>query len=292
VADKLKYRSCPFALKSMGEEEDDKPGIFTGLTSVFCNVDSVREIVAPGAFAGSIEHFLNKGFITHEHHWEKPIGKPKSAVETPEGLLISGIIYPDMFDGKSVLAGMRRDIYKEMSIGFYVEDSIELSFEAVQKFWAEKGYMPTTLDIRRAANGVVLLTKIKLEESAICIRGANQVARITGVKSNMVSLFRNLFGLSEKAEETTPEPTETAPANEPAKADEINEKALDDIVEGIVAACRPAIKAAVTQMAEAAACKVAPKVPEAKSPEGDDVDDDALDALASFILSEDSDEDD
>lgn len=255
----LKHRACPFVVKSVGTEteNDDAPVPFSGLASVFFNVDAAREIVDDGAFNDTLSHFLGKGFITVEHRWDKPIGKPLKAGPSGEGLAIEGEVYPKMYDGESVAEGMRRGVYQEMSIGYYVDDAEQLSYESCLKYWSAKGYAPSILDHQRAANGVTLLKKIRLEEAAICIRGMNSSARVTGVKSALKRLFGSLFGAEEKAAEA---------AQEPAG---IHEKELDDIVESFMPAIRAAIKASLTEQATKAACEVIPKVPEDPAPPQD-----------------------
>lgn len=274
----LKHRTCPFVVKSVGAEmeDDDAPVPFSGLASVFYNVDAAREIVDDGAFNDTLPHFLAKGFITVEHRWDKPIGKPLKAGPSGEGLAVEGEVYPKMYDGESVAEGMRRGVYKEMSIGYYVDDAEEMSYDACLKYWASKNYAPSITDHQRAANGVRLLKRLRLEEAAICVRGMNSSARVTGVKSALKRIFGSLFGAEEKASETAPEPVA------------IEEKELDAIVDAFMPAIRAAVKQSLTEQAVKAACQVVPKVPQesvAPEPEAsEDVDVEA--AMAELDLIE------
>lgn len=248
----LKHRSCPLHVKSMGTKSDDPdaPVQFMMVASVFHNVDHCCEIVDDKAFDDTIPYYLEKGFVTVEHEWEEPIGKPFKAYASGDGLAVEGEIYPRMYDAESVIEGMRRKVYQEASIGYYVEDAERMSYEACVKYWASKGYTPTITDHQRAANGVVLLKKIRLEEVAVCIRGANSQARVTGVKSAFRKLFGRLFTAPEK------------PSQVKEKPHELDEKAVDELVESLTAACRVAIHAAIVEQAGKQGNASDPKVPD------------------------------
>ena len=83
----LKHRSCPLHVKSMGtkSESPDDPVPFSLVASVFYNVDACCEIVDDGAFDETLPYYLEKGFVTVEHEWDEPIGKPMAARATSEG---------------------------------------------------------------------------------------------------------------------------------------------------------------------------------------------------------------
>lgn len=267
----LKHRSCPLYVKSMGtkSENPDDPVPFSMVASVFHNVDAACEIVDDKAFDDTIPYYLEKGFVTVEHEWDEPIGKPMAARATSEGLAVEGEIYPKMYEGASVAEGMRRKVYQEASIGYYVDDSEHLSYEACVKYWAAKGYAPSIQDHQRAAGGVMLLKKIRLEEVAICIRGANSQARVTGVKSAFRKLFGRMFSAPEKSA-----------AEAVKKAPEIDQKAVDELVESLVSACRAAIVAEITKQAAITANEVNPKVPQDETGAPDDAADEDADLVA------------
>ena len=280
----MKYRSCQFHVKSVGTEanDPDAPVPFSGVASVFFNVDHCREIVDDKAFDDTIAYYLEKGFVTREHEWDEPIGKPFKAYSTSEGLAVEGEIYPKMYDGASVAEGMRRKVYQEMSIGYYVDDAEQMSYESVVKYWASKGYAPSLKDHQLAADGVILLKKIRLEEVAICIRGANSQARVTGVKSAFRKLFGRMFGPVEKSVE------------QPVKPAGIDEKAVDELVESLVAACRGAIRAAIVEQAANTESPVDTKVPQdaARAAEDESETDDDIEAAMAQLELLDSESDD
>lgn len=271
----LEHRTCAFEVRSVGS---GGTGAFSGLASGFLNIDSYGSIIDPGAFDETLGRFMDDGFITYEHRWSEPIGKPTNAKITPEGLVVEGEIYDDMFDGKSVLAGMRRGVIKQMSIGFFVDEEKFLSAEELAAYWQERGYKPCERDLAQGMAGARVLTKVTLEEAAICMRGANPAARVSGVRS----MLRNLFGLGKRAE--APMPAEK-PAEDPAESeDTVDEAEIDAIVARFV----PALKSVVTEMAKERKGKTQdePTTPpeDAKPPEEDGMDEE--EARSALLLAE------
>lgn len=271
----------------MGPEGSGK---FTGLASNFLNVDSYGSIIDPAAFANTLDHFLTEGFLTYEHRWDRPIGKPTKATVTEQGLVVEGEIYGDMFDGASVLAGMKRNVIKQMSIGFYVDDEQQLGPEELAGYWQANGYEPTELDLARSRDGARVLTRVTLEEAAICMRGANPATRVSGVRS----MLRNLFNLTKRGdmpygeeEPKEPEakmPEPPVPAEEQEDEDTVDEAEID----AIVGRFAEAIKGVVTEMAKERkrGDKPAPNTtPEEAMPtEGTEMEDDEQEETLSALL--------
>lgn len=272
----LEHRTCAFEVRAVGS---NGTGSFSGLASGFLNIDSYGSIIDPAAFDETLGRFMEDGFITYEHRWSEPIGKPTNAKLTPEGLVVEGEIYDDMFDGKSVLAGMRRGVIKQMSIGFFVDEEKFLSAEELSQYWQTNGYKPSERDLAQGMNGARLLTKVTLEEAAICMRGANPVARVSGVRS----MLRNLFGLGKRSEPPMPE---DKPTEEPAESeDTVDEAEIDAIVARFV----PALKSVVTEMAKerkAGKTQDEPTTPpeDATPPEDDGMDEE--EARSALLLAE------
>ena len=239
TSSELQRKTVPFSLKT--SSAGDTAGTFSGICSVFNNVDYAREIIAPGAFSETLPYFLSEGFVTYEHEWDEPIGRPTNAEETAEGLVVTGEIYPEMFEAASVLAGMKRGVIKQMSIGYYVQEAKFLSLEETVDYWKSAGFSPSPDDLGRAANGVTLLTKLKLEEAAICMRGANNQARVTGVKGYLKSILGDLFG---------GRPEMQSPPGD--------QKHIDLLTDQIWKSIRPAIRAEVSALLSSAAKPAAP----------------------------------
>ena len=272
----IEYRSRPFEIRQVGENND---GTFKGEANTFFAIDTYGTIFDPKAFDLTIEGFLADGYITYAHDIRCPIGKP--LVARPKGgkLYVEGEIYGDMWDGSSVLAGMRRGVIKEMSIGFYPEEFRDLTRDELTKYWQENGYTPTELDLMRGQMGARVFTRVTLEEVAICVRGSNPGTRLTGVRS----MLRNLFGLGKRSEPPMPE---EKPAEEPADSeDTVDEAEIDAIVARFV----PALKSVVTEMAKerkAGKTQDEPTTPpeDAKPPEDDGMDEE--EARSALLLAE------
>lgn len=229
----------------------DGSGKFTGLASNFLNVDSYGSVIDPAAFGSTLDHFLSEGFLTYEHRWDRPIGKPTKATVTEQGLVVEGEIYEDMFDGASVLAGMRRGVIKQMSIGFYVDDEQQLGPDELAAYWQANGYEPTELDLARGRDGARVLTRVTLEEAAICMRGANPATRVSGVRS----MLRNLFNLTKRGDmpygEEKPKEPEAKMPEPPATEEPDDEDTVDEAeIDAIVGRFAEAIKGVVTEMAK------------------------------------------
>lgn len=284
---KLIHRDCRFEVRSVGKSG----GTFVGLASNFLNVDSYGSLIDPKAFDRSLDHFLSEGFLTYEHRWDRPIGKPTKATITPEGLMVEGEIYEDMFDGASVLAGMRRGVIKQMSIGFYVNEEKQLGPDELAAYWQENGYQPTDADMARARDGARVLTDVTVEEAAICMRGANPAARISGVRS----MLRNIFGFATRGDgygdDKPKEPEKMVPGEMPDDMPEDDsEDTVDEAdIDAIVSRFADAIKGVVKEMAkEKKACGKPKKttMPDETKPDKGMDDDEEAEAMSALLMAE------
>ncbi len=150
-----------FAFKADAVNDD---GTFTGYGSVFGNLDSYREIVAPGAFTDSLKAIKASGDplpALWQHMSGEPIGGYDLLEEDARGLKVSGWLLKDEIKrAAEAYALMKRRVVKGLSIGYYVlEDS-----------WNEKDRIRT-------------LTKLELIEISIVTFPANVEAQIDSVKS-------------------------------------------------------------------------------------------------------------
>ncbi len=88
-------RSTAATLKSVGDEGSLGKGQFTALVSVFGNVDSLGEVVMPGAFTDTLAQWQAKGDpipVVWSHQWSDPmshIGEVLEAKETDQGLEVT-----------------------------------------------------------------------------------------------------------------------------------------------------------------------------------------------------------
>jgi HK97 family phage prohead protease len=157
----LKYIERPFAVKDVGQD-----GIFEGFGSVFGNVDSYKEIVAPGAFAESLAGWKAVDRlppILWQHRSGEPIGPYLSMEEQPVGLHVKGqLLVDDVQRAKEARALMKTKAVNGLSIGFVTRED---SFDRV--------------------SGIRTLKKIDLWEVSIVTFPANPAAQISSVKSSI-----------------------------------------------------------------------------------------------------------
>lgn len=182
MSERLEWKNLP--LRDVKASADG--GEFEGLAAAFCNVDASYwpDILAPGCFAQDLPEFLAEGFVSGiNHDWCQPIGRPVAAVETREGLQVKATV-SDTTHGRDVRTLLKDGVVKRLSIGFRVLQREWLdSYEQVVTWWAKVGYQPTPEDHARAADGVRLVTRVKLYEFGPVAVPANSRAVITGVKS-------------------------------------------------------------------------------------------------------------
>lgn len=150
-----------FAFKADDVGED---GTFKGYGSVFGNVDSYREIVAPGAFKDSLAALKEAGDVLPvlwQHNPEEPIGGYTDLSEDDHGLKVSGFLLKDnVRRAAEAYALMKARVVKGLSIGYYVRgDSYD-----------EK-------------TGVRTLTQLDLREVSVVTFPANESAQVNNVKN-------------------------------------------------------------------------------------------------------------
>ncbi len=164
----------------------DDGGSFEGLGAVFHNVDSTGDIIAPGAFKGSIPSFLTDGFVGGlNHNWDQPIGRFTAAYETRDGLFVKAKL-SDVPEGNRVRTLMQDGVVKKLSIGYETIESKMLTPDDTKAYWQANGYQPSEGDARRAGRPVRLLTAIKLHEVSPVTMPANDRAMVLGVKGEML----------------------------------------------------------------------------------------------------------
>lgn len=149
-----------FGFKAETVSED---GTFTGYGSVFGNVDSYGEIVAPGAFKKSLALIKASGDpvpALWQHRSGEPIGGYTELSEDARGLKVAGFLVLEDPTAKRAHLYMQKRIVKGLSIGYYVRDS---SYD-------EK-------------TGIRTLKELDLVEISIVTFPANAEAQVESVKS-------------------------------------------------------------------------------------------------------------
>ena len=102
-------------------------GSFTGLASVFGNVDQGGDVVMPGAFRHSLKA-IDRGVkapvvMLWQHDPKQPIGVWTELRETSEGLEAKGRLALDTQKGREAHALLKQGALDGLSIGFRTEDS-------------------------------------------------------------------------------------------------------------------------------------------------------------------------
>lgn len=156
------------AFKAEAVKED---GTFSGYGSVFGNVDSYREIVAPGAFKNSLAALASVGDVMPalwQHDPSKPIGGYNVLAEKENGLWVEGfLLKDDVALAREAYALMRARVVKGLSIGYVVRgDSYD-----------EKTSVRT-------------LTEVDLREVSIVTFPANELAQVENVKTALTHMLK------------------------------------------------------------------------------------------------------
>ena len=151
-------RSYALQLKATGDD-----GTVEGYGSVFGERDSYDDVIAPGAFKGSLAAHKAVGTMPAmlwQHDGAKPIGIWTEMVEDSKGLRIKGQLALETVLGKEAHALLKLGALNGLSIGF------------VSKQWT---YDRDT-DVRT-------LTELDLWEVSLVTFPANGKARVTNVKA-------------------------------------------------------------------------------------------------------------
>jgi HK97 family phage prohead protease len=141
--------------------EPSELGEFTGVASVFGEVDLMGDTIAPGAFRKSLAEHKRKGrtpLLLWMHDITAPIGRWLDVRETAQGLAAKGRLILDTVRGREAYALLRERALDGLSIGFRTIKSV------------------------RTKTGR-LLQEVQLEEISLVALPALASARVTSVKS-------------------------------------------------------------------------------------------------------------
>jgi HK97 family phage prohead protease len=149
----LKYLGVAFEAKAIRDD-----GTFEGYASVFGNIDAVRDVVAPGAFAGTLRSGRRVKMLW-QHDPAAPIGRWVSLAEDRKGLFARGQILRDIPRANEVYTLMKNEAVDGLSIGFRTID-----------------------DETDPRNGVRTLKSVDLYEISVVTFPANEMATVGVVK--------------------------------------------------------------------------------------------------------------
>lgn len=151
-------RSCVLELRAVGED-----GAIEGYGSVFGVRDDYDDVIAAGAFVGSLAAHKAAGTMPAmlwQHDAEEPIGVWLEMTEDPKGLRVKGRLALETVRGKEAHALLKLGALNGLSIGF------------VSKQWSYD-----------RESEVRTLTEIDLWEVSLVTFPANSKARVTNVKA-------------------------------------------------------------------------------------------------------------
>lgn len=144
-------------------------GVFTGYASVFNNIDSVRDVVLPGAFTETLAEYGENG-ANIPCYWNHVLNDPRMCIgwtlearEDANGLFVRVQLDLGSEVGSQAYAMLKRGLVKQMSITYIVEDAEEAPGSD--------------------GGGVWHLKKLKLFEVSVVPVAANQEAEILDVKA-------------------------------------------------------------------------------------------------------------
>ena len=174
----------------------EEPGSFKAVVAVFGNVDSVGDRMDKGSFTRTLNE---RGLppIVWSHNWDvPPIGAVKSAVETDEGLEITG----RLFVGADEDHPVARQVYTAMKAkdGNGQSPLREFSFG-----YAVKQSTDETVDGKQ----IRVLKDVDLYEVGPTLVGANSATRLVGIKA----LAEELKLAASAAEKPTADNTDLTP---------------------------------------------------------------------------------
>lgn len=148
----------PFELKAINDE-----GVFEGYGSVFGNIDSGADVVAPSAFKRTLREHKKAGTMPAmlwQHRPSEPIGVWTSMKEDDNGLHVTGQLAIKTVQGATAYELLKMKALTGMSIGY----------ETVQ----------STIDDKKK---IRTLTDLNLWEVSLVTFPANTAARVQAVKA-------------------------------------------------------------------------------------------------------------
>ena len=113
------YLDVPFEVKAVSDD-----GLFSGYGSVFGVLDSYKEVVAPGAFAESLQGRMPA--LLWQHRAGEPIGVYTAVREDAVGLYVEGKLALKTARGAEAYELLKMRALSGLSIGFVTrEDSYD-----------------------------------------------------------------------------------------------------------------------------------------------------------------------
>jgi hypothetical protein len=159
---KVEYKDFEFEVKEFGDT-----GGLTGYLSTFGNLDLGGDIVEAGAFKKTLQERPVNPLIWHHDSFEphKVVGS-FTAKEDAKGLFINADFLSDP-DSQNMRTKLRELRERGVKLG------LSIGFQAIKFVWDKINGEP-----------VRLLKELKLNEGSLTLFPMNELALVTGVKSN------------------------------------------------------------------------------------------------------------
>jgi len=178
-------KTMPAAIKAVASDKgsDLGEGQFKALVSVFNNVDSMGDVVLPGAFSETLDTWDKSGDpipVIWSHDWTNPyahIGQVVKAEETDDGLEIVGQLDLESDFARQVYALMKARRVKQFSFAYDVEDGGFGERKADDAGDDEAADDPPPIEVYE-------LRKLALYEVGPCLVGVNQSTELRDVKAS------------------------------------------------------------------------------------------------------------
>lgn len=166
-----RYKSCAVKIKAAGPDDGLQPGQFRALVAVFGNIDSVGDVIIPGAFTDTLAEWKASGNpipVLWAHDWANPdshIGVVDDAEQTDDGLEVLATVL-DM-DTNARAAQVYKLLKGRRVTQFsFAYDIVDGGFETTD------------------GQDAYALRKLTLIEVGPCLLGANQSTDLLDVKAH------------------------------------------------------------------------------------------------------------
>ena len=146
------------------DDMNDEAGTFTGLASIFGEVDSYNEIVEKGAFKKTLKEHGGKFPLCWFHRIQEPLGMVY-AKEVELGLEIKGELNLDVQSAREKRSLMKQGAIKGLSIGFKtIKDTWDNRIRVLKEIRLYE-ISPITLNFQACPGAEIGDVKAKLQRS-------------------------------------------------------------------------------------------------------------------------------
>lgn len=186
----MEYMEYKFTPLSQMKMSDSGSGSIEGHRAIFSRIDDGGDVIVKGAFANSIDSYLNSGFSAHSHLWTfaESIGFPVEAREDAKGFFVKSAFH------STQTAQDVRTIAKErlkagktvgFSFGYGVLDSENISpgeYELKLPRFLKTDRLDQELVKAQRFSSIRILKKLEIYEDSIVTMPMNREAGATAVK--------------------------------------------------------------------------------------------------------------